>query len=272
MLLGAHSGNILDNRGSGEASAVSAAICLAVLPCKAVTVEGLHRLDSSSAVLVNLCWKEQHSVMPRWLQVLVRFDVTTTTTPPPVLVAALSTPAYDHVLCHAMKHAPQLLQLHDANGCTALHHMLASVVLRVQSGQAAAFSTLTQRLQALLYAGVPLHLINKQSQTATKTARLAIQRHRADNPDHARSEARYFMRVESLLDALEKLQAAGTSLQFFTREVEGERQAVVSAPALCMQLARIAAQRAVYSSATLCSRRVPCCVPGSPKLCQSRLL
>ena len=126
-----------------------------------------------------------------------------------------------------MKHAPHLLHLQDANGCTALHHMLGSVVMRGQHGHGAALSTLVQRLQAFLYAGVPVDHANKQNQTATKIARLATQRHRVDKPDDAQRQELYLARVESLLGVLEKLQAAGTSLRFFTRHVEGQRQAVV---------------------------------------------
>lgn len=217
-------GNVFDVQGSDEAGVASAATCLAVLPC---TVRGLHKMDASSAALVNTRWRKCHGAraQPMWLQALTGTAVTTTHELPPVLAAACSKPEYGFVLRQVVNDAPHLLQLQDADGCTALHHLLGSVVLQGRRGHASAVSTLSQHLQALLYAGVPLH---HGKQAACKAARLAIQRHRADNPDQARGEEPYLTRVESLLEVLEKLQAAGTSLQFFTLEVDGTRQAVVS--------------------------------------------
>lgn len=225
------------------AGVVSAAICVAVMPCDAVSVSCLHQMDGSSAALVNTLWRKCHGIQPQpeWLQTLTGTTAITTLELPSVLVAACSTPEYDHVLRQAMKHAPHMLQLQDASGSSILHHMLGSVVLRGQSGRESAFSTLSQQLEELLYAGVPLHLVNQQNQTATKTARLAIQRHRADNPDEARRQEGYLWRVESMLGVIEKLQAAGTSVRLFTREVAGQRQAVVSGWCILQSLAWAAA-------------------------------
>ena len=260
LLWVAHSGNLLDNEGSHVAGIVSAAICLAVLPC-AATVEGLHKMDASSAALVNTCWRKRNGALPDWLQDLTSTAATTAPGLPAAFVAACSTPEYDHVLRLAIKHAPHLLQLQDANGCTALHHMLTNVVQRGHARHESAFSTLSHRLQQLLYAGVPLHLPNVENQTACEAARLAIQRHRADNPDHGRSKDAYLLRVESLLDVLEKLQAAGTSLQFLTREVDGQRQAVVSACTMQLGLRRFSWVARFHS-------HLFCPTPGSSRVWQ----
>lgn len=230
LLLFLHSGNLLDSTGSHAAGIASATICLAVLPSAAVYVKGLYEMDASSAAFVTTCWQKRNGAVPGWLKPLTGSAATTTTELLPVLAAACSTPEDDHVLGNAIKHAPQLLRLQDGDGCTVFHHVLKCVVQRGQLGHESAFSTLAQQLQGLLYAGVPLHLPNVEQQTACKTARLVIQRHRADSSGQARREEESFLvQVESLLDVLEKLQAAGTSLQFFTREVDGQQQAVVSA-------------------------------------------
>ena len=257
LLLSAHSGNALDTRGLHVAGIVSAAICLAVLPC-AATVQGLRKMDASSAIFVSTCWRKRNGALPDWLQDLTTTAATTTTELPPVLAAAGSTPEYDHVLRVAIQHALHLLLLCDADGCTALHHMLGNVVQRGQLGREGTFSTWSNQVQELLYAGVPLHLPNVENQTACKAARLAIQRHRADNPDHGRSEEAYLLRVESLLGLLEKLQAAGTSLQFFTREVDGQRQAVV----------RYALQFGLFCVGCAVSRPLLCPTPGSSHVWQ----
>lgn len=219
--------------GSDLAVFASTAICLALLPGAAVTVVGLYELDATSAAVVNTCWQKHRGIQPDWLQALTGSAAAAINELPPILVAASSTPEYDHVLRQAMEHAPHLFQLQDASGSTALHHLLASAVLRGQSGRGSAFSTLSQHVQSLLFAGVPLDLANMQNQTATKSARLAIQRHRADNMHQAQREEPYLARVESLLDVIEGLQAAGPSLRFFTREVEGERQTVVRVVLRC---------------------------------------
>ena len=220
-------GNALDVRGSHRAGVVSAAICLS-LPQSATTVWGLHNIDAPSAAVVMQLWTQRHSTAPKWLQ-----DLTIAASPrsvelPSILLAALTIPAYAHIAHQVLQLAPemqQLLSLQTADSSTPLHLTLAAAV----APRHITCYALSRQLQTLLYVGVPLGATNSKGQTATKQARLAIQRLRAEQPAQAQRDTQYVSRVEAVLTVLERLQGAGNGLRFFIKEGRNkqERRTVV---------------------------------------------
>lgn len=205
------------------------------LPPSAAAVKGLHSIDALSATAAKQLWALQHgTTVPDWLQQLTSAATPHPAELPPILVAAFSIHAYAHIARQALHFAPelqQLLCLQAADGSTLLHHALAAAVAPQQDDRRAALQlrALSHQLQTLLYIGAPLGATNSKGQTATKQARLAIQRRRADHPAQAQQAAQYLSHVEALLAMLERLQGAGNGLRFFIKKGRHtkERRAVV---------------------------------------------
>lgn len=201
------------------------------LPPSIHEVTGLPSLHPADAALVSLLWKSHHGNLPSWLQQRIG-DMATAPGAgqlAPCLPEVCCNPRFTHIL-RLLDHAIDLAGLRAPDGSTALHLALVGVEVPALGATADAKAQLTgvcDKLNLLLYAGVPLHATNAKGLTASKQARLAIQHHRADNADSAARNARYLDGVERIVGVLEKLETAGSSLHLSTQRHHGRAMTVV---------------------------------------------